>query len=221
MTPLFLGAALAAVLGVVEPLKPIGEGRTAAGACGNLLVHANAAIAAALRNDAVLERAAGRLRAIDFESNELVRRNALNEFERVAADVHTDGTHGQDELKRLRELSEKSGSKDERGEAGAFEDALQNALDRQTRMAADLSALMGSIEAYQLRSETAVSAPRNWSAAQAGFAPPPKTQTPGPYSGTPNEMATEASVDFTSRMNDVAGDEAKAAAHSEAAVSGC
>jgi hypothetical protein len=221
MTPFFLGAALAIALGPTEPLKPIGEARTVAGACGNLLVHANAAIAAALRNDAVLERAAGRLHTSDFEGNALVRRNALSEFERVAADVHGDGAHGQDELKRLRELSEKSGSRDERAAADAFGEALQSALDRQLRMAADLSALMGSIEAHDLRSETAASDVHNWSPNQAGMGPAPKGQTPGLYSGTPNEMAAEASADFTNRLDDVASDEAKAAAHSEAAVSGC
>ena len=212
---------MAVALGAAEPLKPIGEARTVAGACGNLLVHANAAIAAALRNDAVLERAAGRLHSADFEGNALVRRNALSEFERIAADVHADGAHGQEELKRLREQSEKSSSKDERGAADAFEGAMQSALDRQMRMAADLSALMGSIEAHELRSETAASDPHDWSPNQAGTGPAPKAQTPGLYAGTPNEMAAEASVDFTSRMDDVAGDEAKAAAHSEAAVSGC
>ncbi len=217
---MILGA-LAIVLGAAEPLRPIGESRAVAGACGGLLVHANAAIAAALRNDAVLARAAGRLHAADFEGNALVRRNALGEFERVAADVHGDGVHGQDELRRLRESSEKSGSKDERSEADAFEGALQSALDRQMRMAADLSALMGAIEAHELRSETAASEPHDWSPLQAGIGPTPKAATTGVYSGTPNEMAAEASVDFTSRLDDVASDEAKAAAHSEAAVSGC
>jgi len=229
--PLFLTFALTAAVeaapsAVPVTLREIGRSRSPNGVCGNLVVHANSAIAAALHNDQVLARAIARLRSIDFENNALTRRNGLAELGRLAAELHDQSVHGDDELRRLDDLSGHS-NETRHEEVRAFSDALGGAFSRQRAVASDLSGFLNFLEYRELRDvEGGIGDPNHGALDSLGrpastLSGPPAVTSPYEASGSPNRMAQTAAGDFESRVAGVQLDETRAALHSEPAVTGC
>jgi len=208
-------------------LRVIGHNRIPAGACGNLVVHANGAISAALHNDQVLARAIGRLRSIDFENNALSRRNGLAELTRLAGDLHDQSVRGDDELHRLNDLAERATGV-QRDEVTAFSTALSGAFAGQRAMASDLAGFINYLDYHEMRDPPTLDDPTHSTtpeilnrATSTLASPTPPISSPYQSSGTPNRMAQTAAGDFETRVNAVRLDEDRAAVHSEPAVSGC
>lgn len=205
------------------PLREIGRVHVSA-ACGNIVVHANGAISSALRNDATMARTASRLRAVDLEESEMSMHRGLVELDKLAAQLHDDAMRGDGEVKRLRELAEKSSDPTRKAELRAFADSLGGALYRQKKAAADLSGLIAYLD-YREMSTPSETEAKMMNASQGDTATRPPS--PPPYyeglnrASTPNQMAMAAATDFELRLHDIAVDEGRAADHSEGAVSGC
>jgi hypothetical protein len=203
------------------PLKEIGHVRVSA-ACGNIVVHANSAISSALRNDATLARTVERLRTIDLEANPMSMHRGLMDLDRLAGQLRNDAVHGDGEVKRLRELSEKTTDPKRKAELRAFADSLGGALYRQKKAGADLSGFIAYLQYRDMRSSFDDDKMMKATGPDTG---PRSTMPPAPpgveRTDTPNQMAVSAASDFESRLQDIAVDEGKAADHSEGAVSGC
>jgi hypothetical protein len=205
------------------PLKEIGHVRASV-VCGNIVVHANSAISSALRNDATIVSAVNRLRTIDLESSTLSMQRGIHDLDRLAGDMRADAVHGVGEVKRLRELAEKSTDPTRKAELKAFADWLGGALYRQKKVAMDLDGFVAYLEYRDMatpdETETKMVAATNSDVASPVLTPPPYYQGIARQQ-TLNEMAGEAARDFASRLPDIARDESRAADHSEGAVSGC
>ncbi len=107
--------------------------RTSA-ACGNIVVHANSAIFSTLRNDATLSLAIVRLRNLDLEASSLSLQKGIHELGRLADQLRDDANRGVGEIKRLRDLADRSTDPAAQGGVdGTFADALGGALYRQKR----------------------------------------------------------------------------------------
>ncbi len=229
----FLSAALTVSVGAIAaaptpaPLREIGRGNGATGICGNLVVHANSAIAAALRNDQIVVIVVSRLRAVDLESNALTRRNSLVELGRLAAELHGESLHGDDELKRLGELADQSGDGVHRADLQSFSDALEGAFSRQRRLASDIASFINFVDYNEMRQVTNPGSESRGSDSSAqnnnaiGGADAALNNSPYLKAGSPNRMARSLAVDLQGRTTDIGVDEAHAASHSEAAVTGC
>ena len=212
-------------------LKQIGRTTHSSTVCGNLVVHANSAIDAALHDDALVGRVVARLRDIDLENNVLSKRSGLSELNRLAADLNDESLRGESEVKRLREAAERKGGPGLNPDLRTFSDALGGALGRQHRIGVDLNNFLAYLDYRDMRemSRPADSPQRRGGGTDpfgsTGFpnasAPTPQPGTPYSIAGTPNRMAVAAAIDFEARNAEVQGDEARAAEHSETAVSGC
>jgi len=216
-------------------LKQIGRTARSGAVCGNLVVHANSAIDAALRDDVLVGRVIVRLRETDFDDNALSKRTGVGELNRLAAELTDEALHGQAEVKRLREAAEHKGGPGLGPELRAFADALGGALARQHKIGMDLSGFLSYLDYRDMREiarpETSPGQRRgnpgggdpfgSGAFPNPGTAPSPPPGTPYANAGTPKRMAAAAAMDFEARSVDVQSDETKAAGHSEAAVSGC
>jgi len=208
-------------------LKEIG--RTGpAGVCGALVVHANSAIAAALRDDALVARAIARLRSVDLENGSSARTNAMKELGSLGTVLREESGRGEAELKRLRDLSEKGKDERQKSEARVFADALGRALVQHQHVAADLNNFVAYLDYHDLRENPLNDASRRGSSLDPfgtnPYVRPTPSAPPGTLygaAGSPNKMAMAAAYDFEGRMPDVRAHEGRAADHSEAAVSGC
>jgi hypothetical protein len=205
-----------------SPLKEIGHVRVSA-ACGNIVVHANSAISSALRNDATLARTVHRLRTVDLEANEISKTQGVHDLDHLAAQLHDDAMHGDGEVKRLRDLAEKTTDPTRKAELKAFADSLGGALYRQKKAAMDLSGFIAYMQYQEMRTPSETDA-KMANEARDFIA---KAPSPPPYyegltrHDSPNKLAAEVAQDFEVRMQDIAQDEGRAADHSEGAVSGC
>lgn len=197
----------------------------ASAACGNIVVHANSAISSTLRNDATLALTVNRLRNLDLQSSTMDLERGIHELDRYAAELRDDAVHGNGEIKRLRELADKSTDPKRKEDLKAFADALGGALYRQKKVAADLGGLIAYLQYREMATPDE---------AQAKFAatetndvvvqvatPSPSYQSINRSSESLNELTTTAADDFAGRMRDIAADEVKASDHAEGAVSGC
>lgn len=211
-----------------SPLREIGHVRAGSTICGNLVVHANSAIDAALQADGFVERAIARLRATDFETNNVAKRNGVNELSRLAAETSDQSLHGEAELKRLREAAAAGGSA-QSPDLRTFADALSGAFGRQHRIAVDLSNFLSYLDYRDMRETPSIPTSSGISSRRGGIDPSQSfpvtapTVQPDPYAqaGTPNRKAVAAATDFEARTGEIRGDETTASRHSEAAVSGC
>jgi hypothetical protein len=206
------------------PLKEIGRVRTSA-ACGNIVVHANSAIFSTLRNDATLALAITRLRNLDLESSSLGLQEGIHELGRLAKQVREDAVRGVAEIKRLRDLGDRSTDPVRKAELHEFADALGGALYRQKTMSLDLS---GFVSYLQYHGMAASDDGQNKPSDDATAGETTEVEgSPAPYyrdashTQTPNELAANAATDFADRMRMIDADETRASDHAEGAVTGC
>lgn len=212
-------------------LKQIGRSAGAAAVCGNLVVHANSAIDAALRDDVLVGRVVTRLHEIDLENNAVSKRAGLSDLNRLVVELSGESLRGESEVKRLREAAERNGASLS-SDLRTFADALAGALGRQHKIGIDLNNFLAYIDYRDMREVSQQPPPPQrrgtgndpFGTGPFPFTAPTPTAPPGsPYAGagSPNRMALAAANDFESRVAEIQSDEAKAAGHSEAAVSGC
>jgi hypothetical protein len=222
------GAANPAPAMPVGPLKEIGQVHASANMCGALVVHANSAISAALRDDLLITRTIGRMRSSNLEGEALSRRQAMNDLDRLAAELRETETQGIGEVNRLRDLGAKTGDATHKVELKTFADALGGALNRQGKIADDLNGLLAYLDYQELRGSSFgdsdnMPSPSLDASGSAGQSPAVGEQHGGSSfeHATPNVLLISAAADYQARMPEVQKDEAKAADHSEGAVSGC
>jgi hypothetical protein len=212
-------------LGVASPepaqLKEIGHGSASSNMCGILVVHANSAIAAALRDDVLIARTIAVMRTSNIEGDSLIRRQTLYDLDGLAAALRESETHGNGEIKRLRDLAANSSDESQNADLKSFADALGEALNRQAKMAADLTRVLASLDYQEMRSSTPD--PQSTLAAAPAVRPAPELHLSGdsPQRTSPNLLLSSVAADFQARMGFVQKAEAKAADHSDGAVSGC
>jgi hypothetical protein len=204
-------------------LKEIGRVRASA-ACGNIVVHANSAIFSTLRNDATLSLAINRLRNLDLEASSLNLQKGIHELGRLADQLRDDANRGVAEIKRLRDLADRSSDPARKAELTEFTDALGGALYRQKKISMDLSGFVAYLQYHGMETADASQAKPD-EAQTADYAssdgsPPPYYQTPARHQ-TPNELAANAATDFADRMQSIGADEERASDHAEGAVTGC
>jgi hypothetical protein len=209
------------------PLLPIGHAGPGRAICGDLVVHANSAIDSALQGDLLLAHAIARLRSAELEGDMATRRSASTELTRLAVGVSDEAAHGDDEIKRLRELAEKDGTSSR--DLMTFDNALLGVFSRQRDMASDLGHLLAYVDYMATTRDLPVDTDPNSGGndfLRKGSAAVMQSATPPPMTtyarvGSPNRMARAAAADLEARTRGIRNDESTAAIHSEAAVSGC
>jgi hypothetical protein len=220
----FPSLVFAVVLGVAAPapaqLKEIGHGSASSNMCGVLVVHANSAISAALRDDVLITRTIALMRNSNIEPDSLSRRQAMNDLDALAAELRETETHGNGEIKRLRDLAANSSEASQNADLKSFADALGDALSRQAKMAIDLSRVLASFDYQDIRGASPDP--------QATLAAEVSSNVPGRHLASesaeptnPNLLLSTVAADFAARMALVQKAETKAADHSDGAVSGC
>ena len=222
-------------------LKEIAAVRASA-SCGEIVTHANSAIAGALRNDAVVGQTISRLRTVDLDDgNSIHRRNGLQALGDYAKTLMQQSRSADNEVKRLRTLAEKSADPLQKKELKAFADELGGALWRQQKIARDLNGFLASVDFRDMMAldedqrkanvaalgveDPSIDQPAEWGRTDPqvrdsrlrdgshGFAARQSTAT---------AQAKAAASDFQSRVEAIATDEALAAGHaSNGAFNAC
>jgi len=115
--------------------------------CAEIVTHANSAIGTALNNDLVLQQTITRLRAVNLDDGNPIRRhNGLNALGDLAKTLTQQARAGDDEVKRLRALAAQSKDPKEQKDLKAFADALGGALWRQQKVARDLNGYLAAVD---------------------------------------------------------------------------
>jgi len=210
--------ALAPLAAAPNALHPIGRDPNAVGICGDVVVHANAAITDALADDRTLERLIERLRATDFEEASVNERNGLADVRRLSADLSETSARAASEVQRLRGYAARIDEDRQRAELSVFADALGSAIDRQHKMAIDLGPFLSLMAYREIKGDQslpdAYATPLDMARMASGLAADERN-------GSPNTKARTTASDFDARLADVRHDELHAADLSEAAVGGC
>lgn len=225
------------------PLKVIATVH-AGSMCAEIAARANAAITAALSNDAVLGQTVATLRAPDLDRNVIQHRNSMDALGDLAKKINKQATDGDADIKRLRKLAAESADAERKKELTAFADWLGGAMWRQKKIARDLNGMLATEDYYDMSnldedqqnidialfgspdqrpvsvSELSPTKPLPLSGVQSGepqgvYAPYRKVRP------TLAEAAAAAAKDFQLRQAAIASDESMAAAHAEGATHGC
>ena len=222
IAPLILGSPAPAPTS--SPLREIGRVRANA-SCPVIIVHANSAIHSALNNDATVGLTVHTLRTVDLETNVIDRRNAIDQLTHDAIDLSEQGKHGVDEVKRLRELAAKTSDPAQKAELRTFADALGGALNRQLKLARDLNGFLSYLDFRDMdaspHEDEINRAALTPDVPSYHFAEPIMAKQAVDPRGTPNQMAVAAADDFVDQMTAIGADEAKAAEHTDGAITGC
>jgi hypothetical protein len=218
--------------------------------CAEIVTHANSAIGSALNNDLLIQQMITRLRAVNLDDgNPIRRRNGLDALGEFAKNLTKQSRSADDEVKRLRALAEKSTDPQEKKELKAFADELGGALWRQQKIARDVNGYLASVDFQDMATFTEsqrqanaavfgvpdpfiASATDARNAAQANSdklrnpIDPASGMRPAPLGHDPNQPtatqeASAAAADFQSRLPDITLDESNAAQHVTGALSRC
>lgn len=224
-----------------SPLKEIGRVQSLS-ICPALVVHANSAIGSALDNDQQLALAVNRLRTTDLDStNEITRRNGMNDLSTLAGRLRTAAATGTGEIKRLRALATETNDPTRKAELKAFADALGGALARQRKAGTDLDKMLVIIDGRRSVEEINTQALVNERASIAdapinggrpesslgGRGPVALTSgvmrsaVAGPSPQPVNGILRDVADDFIARTQSILSDEGVAADHALGATTGC
>ncbi|MBV9271658.1 MAG: hypothetical protein JO165_11205 [Candidatus Eremiobacteraeota bacterium] len=222
-------------------LKTIATVRASA-SCGEIVTHANSAIAAALNNDVLVGQTIMNLRGVNLDDgNSIHRRNGLQMLGDYAKNLMKQSRSADDEVKRLRAIAAKSKDPVQQKELKAFADELGGALWRQQKIARDLNGFLAAVDFRDMMTLDEDQKKANIGA--LGVADP-KLQTPSDWGqtnpnytqaqmrgstlslealkGTATGQARAAAEDFQQRIPAIANDETMAADHAESgAFNGC
>jgi hypothetical protein len=199
--------------------------------CSAIVVHANSAINAALENDQDLALTINRLRTTDLDdSNEIKRRNGMNDLSTLAGRIRMSAMGGMAEIKRLRAMAAQTTEPTRKAELKAFADALSGAISRQRKAGQDLDRMLTIIDGRRAVEEVNTSdlisqrsaiadpgRPDQFAADTGVMRSPVAPVTPARVNDTLRGVAD----DFTARTQDILSDEGVAADHSLGATTGC
>jgi len=200
-----------------QPLKEIGH-VFSSGTCTAIVVRANSAIGATLRNDQTVLIAIDTLRHVDLDTTNVIqKRKGMASIARLADDLRVSSGDATAQIKKLRELAAASKDPVRKQDLNDFADALGGALKRQQRIGTDLGRMLSVINGRDARAE----------AQQDIMQANPYAIRPGgifdsDFSTTNyNAMALAAANEVQNRTLSIAADESKAAEHVVGAVNGC
>lgn len=200
-----------------EPLKEIGR-VTSSAMCTNIVVRANSAISAALRNDQTVTLAVSTLRRVDLDTTNVIQKQkSMNEIGRLADDLRISAGNADAQIKKLREMAEQATDPERKAELKEFADALSGALGRQKRIGADLQKMLVIMDGREAREE----AHRDIAYANPGGLQPWTAHDADFDTKHYNQMARAAAKEVEDRTLSIAADESKAAEHIVGAVNGC
>jgi hypothetical protein len=178
-----------------------------------------------------LALAINRLRTTDLDdSNEIKRRNGMNDLATLAGRLRTAAMGGMGEIKRLRAIAAQTTEPTRKAELKAFADALAGAIARQRKAGQDLDRMLTIIDGRRavqewnspdlIQQRTAIADPNRPAAlamSDGTLRSPVAPASPAPVDGVLRGFAD----DFTARTQDILGDEGVAADHSLGATTGC
>ena len=200
-----------------QPLTEIGH-VTSSAICTSIVVRANSAIGAALRNDQTVSLAVDTLRHVNLDtSNVIERQKGMNAIERLAEELRQSSGDADAQIKKLRDLAAKSDDPVRKEELKEFADALGGALQRQRRIGADLQRMLVIMDGRQARLE----AQRDVMYSNPGVIAPGAAWNDTFSTQHFNAIALAAAQEVENRTLSIAADESKAADHVVGAVSGC
>ena len=183
--------------------------------CGNVVVHANAAIAATLHDDDAIAHSLVALRTADFDVPGAPRKQALSDLDTFAADVRQNVERGKSETLRLRDFAEHPAGEDRKADLEALSIGLDAALDSQRDVARTLDTFVHRISYRTLASTPDAEPPSNRVAPAFQSIPNPTTD------GSDTYLARDAANRLAPKITEIDADEARAATHSESAIGGC
>jgi hypothetical protein len=202
-----------------ETLKEIGRVTTNA-MCTGIVMRANSAISAALRNDQTLTLAVATLRHVDLDThNEIDKQRGMREIDKVAAELRISAGNADGQIKKLREMSQQATDPVRKAELKAFADALGGALFKQNQIGNDLQRMVVIMDGRDARAQAHADMmtilPQHsvlWQNAE----------NKGVFdTHNYNQLASDAAKDVESRTLAISADESKAANHIVGAVNGC
>lgn len=199
------------------PLKEIGR-VTSSAMCTAIVVRANSAIGAALRNDQTVTMAVSTLRRADLDTTNPIDKNrTMRDIERLANDLRMSAGNAEGQIKKLREMSAQATDPQRKADLKEFADALGGALFRQKRIGSDMQRMLAIIEGRDARAGAK---------ADIGYALPENRAFSNLHpddfdSAHYNLMAQGAAKDLEERSLAIFADESKAAEHIVGAVNGC
>jgi hypothetical protein len=200
-----------------QQLKEIGRVTTNA-MCTAIVMRANSAIGAALRNDQTVGLAVATLKRVDLDTNNAIdKRKSVSEIERLANDLRNSSGGADAQIKKLREMAEQATDPERKADLKEFADALGGALARQKRIGADLQRMLTIMEGREARE----SIRRDVAFANPGLPLPGASFDKDYDTKHYNEMARAAAKELEERTLSIAADESKAAEHIVGAVNGC
>ena len=125
-----------------QPLKEIGRVTTSA-MCTGIVMRANSAIGATLRNDQTLTVAIAALRHADLDAhNEIDKERSMREIDKLGADLRNSSGNADSQIKKLREMSKEATDPVRKAELKAFADALGAALFQQKQIGQNLQSML-------------------------------------------------------------------------------
>lgn len=200
-----------------QPLKELGHVYSS-GSCTAIVVRANSAIGAALRNDQTVMMTIDTLRHVDLDTTNVVqKRKGMASIARLAQDLRSSSNDANAQIKKLRELAAQSTDPVRKEDLKEFADALSGALARQDRIGKDLGRMLAVIDGRDARAEAQADIMQaNPYAIKPGWAFDDNFST-NHY----NAMALAAADEVQNRTLSIAADESKAAEHVVGAVNGC
>lgn len=221
-------------------LKEIAHVRSTS-ACGEVAAHANAAIGAALSNDAILDQTISLLRDRSLNGNAIERRNALERLTQLSNQLAARYGDGNAEVRRLRALADRAATPAAKANLMAFANWLGGALWRQKRIGRDLDGFIAALDAKDMAQFDGVPAnlldasseSSTWNARSSPTDPmgsvalsvklDPRSVTSPPQALQPTDdgAALAAAADFAHRVTAIQSDESMAASHASALDTGC
>jgi hypothetical protein len=205
-----------------KPLQEIGRVRARSPFCTQAIGHADAAISTALENDARIALTISNLKTVDLDSSMVKKSNGTAEMLKQYTALRASATYGEGQIKLLRTDAAAATDPDEKAELKEFADALGGALERQKKMAEELSRTIAYVDAHAtIDDNTKAQFLFDIQWAQTAYGSPfhgdPRDWVPASLS----DVAKSAAVRLTEQQTSVATDEGTAAGHVDPAFKTC
>lgn len=194
--------------------------------CGNVVVHANAAIAYTQHADDAISRSLVRLRTVDFDSAGVVRKQSVNDLLSAVTEIHAYTDRAKLETARLRIFADHPAGDDRKSDLDAFTKELDAALDRQRESARVIDAFVRGVLYLDLGAKEITTldpaGPEAIGALRPSNVPGSLSAAAAATSGPTGTYSARASAnEVQERITEIEADEAQAATHSEPAIGGC
>ena len=203
-------------------LKLIGRVRALSPFCSQTISHADAAISSALENDARIAFTVSNLRSTDLDSSSVKKADGTRQMLKDYTALRQSAVTAEAAIRELRADADAAKDPEQKTDLRAFADALGGALERQKKMADELSRTIAYVDAHARIDENQKQ--------QFLFDIQWAQTVPGnPYHGNPQdyvpptltEVAHSAADRLTEQQTGVAADEGRASERVEPAFKGC